>query len=73
MATKQMIHLLFFLCICTNAILVGATAIPGRTSIQVSTFDPRKQSQCLHRGGERGGATVAAVKTMPANQIKLLK
>jgi hypothetical protein len=73
MATKQILSSFFILSVCIHAILVGATAIPGRTCVQVSTFDPRKQSQCLSRGGERGGATVAAVKTMPAHHMKLLK
>lgn len=69
---KQSISSLIILSFCINAILLTATAVPGRTTVKVLTLDPRKQSQCLSRGGERGGATVAAVKTMPANQIKLL-
>jgi len=72
---RQSIVALCFLALCLQATLIGATAVPaGRAAIRVKTYDPRKQSQSqsLNRGGERGGSAVA-VKTMPANQIKILK
>lgn len=71
---RQSIIALCFLTLCLQATLIGATAVPGRAAIRVKTHDPRKQSQnqSLNRGGERGGSAVV-VKTMPANQIKLLK
>ncbi len=56
--------------------VLQATALPTRSAIGISSKDPRKQSlsQTLSRGGgSRGGASAVAVKTMPANHIKLLK
>lgn len=54
-----------------QAALLEATAVPGRAAIKVRTNGHRNQPHSLHRGGERGGASVAA-KTMPAKQIQLL-
>lgn len=61
---------LLLVALCIQFKTLDATALPGRAAVKVSAYDPRKQSKCLNRGGERGGASVA--RTMPANQIKLL-
>lgn len=65
---------IFLATICILVVSLDATAVPGRAAVKVSAYDPRKQSRSLSRGGERGGASVAAAtaRTMPANQIKLL-
>jgi len=68
---RQSIITLCFLSLCLQATLIGATAVPGRAAIKVHTYDPRKRSPSLTRGGERGGSAIA-VKTMPAKQIKIL-
>ncbi len=58
--------------ICIQLTVTQSTAVPGRAAVKVTTYDPTKQSRTLSRGGERGGASLAT-RTMPANQIKLLK
>lgn len=63
----------FIITLCISATLVEATAVSGRVAVGVSSKDPRKQSESIIRGGaNRGGASVVAAKTMPAQQIKIL-
>lgn len=64
----------FIITLCIHAKLLEATAVPARAAVGISAKDPRKQSERIIRGGaNRGGASVVASKTMPAQQIKLLK
>lgn len=65
---------IFLITLCIQAVVLHATALPTRSAVGISSNnDPsRKQSQALSRGGGRGGASAVAVKTMPANHIKLL-
>jgi hypothetical protein len=64
---------LFLATICMLSTVAHGTAVPGRAAVKVvPSYDQGKNSRSLHRGGERGGASLAA-KTMPVSQIKLLK
>ena len=63
---------LFLATICMLSTVAHGTAVPGRAAVKVKVYDQGKHSRSLHRGGERGGASIAA-KTMPVSQINLLK